>query len=290
MTTDRWARWVLSRRDGEDPALRRQFAPALHAYRDGVLARAAIRPGDVVLDVGTGAGLVGFGALERVGPDGRVIFNDVSAALLDECRRRAGDDPRCSFLHASADDLTGVADAAVDVVTTRSVLMYLADQRPAFAEFARVLRPGGRLSIFEPVNRFLVGRDEGRWLGLDLAPVADLVDKVQAVYRASEPDEAPIVAFDERDLLARVEQAGFTGIELDYRAQVGVLLDGPSPDWAAVRRTAPNPLVPTYEEAMEATLTGAERERLEDAIRERLAAGAPRRLTLATAYLRAVRP
>jgi ubiquinone/menaquinone biosynthesis C-methylase UbiE len=290
MSTDKWARWVLSRRDGEDRALRRQLAPALHAYRDGVLARAAIEPGDVVLDVGTGAGLIGLGALERVGPDGKVIFSDVSADLLAECRRQAGDDPRCSFLHASADDLTGVADSGVDVVTTRSVLMYLADQRPAFAEFARVLRPGGRLSIFEPINRFLVGRDEDQWLGLDLAPVADLVAKVKTVYRASEPDEEPIVAFDERDLLARVEEAGFTGIEMDYRAQVGVLLDGPPLDWDAVRRTAPNPLVPTYAEAMEATLTGAERARLDDVIRARIAAGAPRRLTLATAYLRAVRP
>jgi SAM-dependent methyltransferase len=290
MTTDKWASWVLSGRDGDDEGLRRQYAPAMRAYRDGVLDRAAIEPADVVLDVGAGDGLIGLGALERLGPAGRVIFSDVSADLLAECRRRAGGDPRCTFVRASADDLAGLADASVDVVTTRSVLMYLPDQRPAFAEFARVLRPGGRLSVFEPINRFHAGRDESQWLGLDLSPVADLVARVLAVYRSSEPAEAPIVAFDERDLLARAENAGFTAIELDYRAQVGVPVDGPPPDWDALRRTAPNPLVPTYAEALEAALTEAERDRLESHVRARLAAGAPRRVTLATAYLRAVRP
>jgi arsenite methyltransferase len=57
-----------------------------------VLERAAIRAGDVVLGVGAGDGLIGFGALEQVGAPGRVIFSDISADLLDECRRRVGGD------------------------------------------------------------------------------------------------------------------------------------------------------------------------------------------------------
>jgi len=49
-----------------------------------------------------------------------------------------------------ADDLAAIPDASVDVVTTRSVLIYVRDKRRAFGEFARVLRPGGWISIFEP--------------------------------------------------------------------------------------------------------------------------------------------
>ena len=52
-----------------------------------MLDRATIEAGDAVLDLGTGTGLIGFGALERVGSDGHVIFTDVSAALLDQCRQ-----------------------------------------------------------------------------------------------------------------------------------------------------------------------------------------------------------
>jgi len=59
---------------------------------------------------------------------------------------------RCEFVHASAEDLSVLEDASVDVVTTRSVLIYVPDKRRTFEEFHRVLKPGGRLSIFEPIN------------------------------------------------------------------------------------------------------------------------------------------
>ena len=42
----------------------------------------------------------------------------------------------------------------MDIVTTRSVLIYVEDKRRAFEEFFRVLKPGGRISLFEPINRF----------------------------------------------------------------------------------------------------------------------------------------
>jgi arsenite methyltransferase len=236
MTTDKWASWLLSRRDGGDAEVRRQYHPALIAYRDGVLDRAAIAEGDTVLDLGTGYGLVGFGAVERVGPHGRVIFSDVSTDLLDECRRRAGEDRRCVFLEASADDLGALADASVD--------------------------PG---------------------------PVADLVEKVLARFGDHDPAEAAMVNFDERDLLAWVQEAGFTAITMDHRVEVEVPLGGPPVDWDRLKRTAPNPLVPTYGEVIAAALTEEEQARLDEYARPRFAAGDARTSTLATVYLRAVR-
>jgi arsenite methyltransferase len=71
------------------------------------------------------------------------------------CRETAeamGVSERCSFVRASAEDLTGIADASVDVVTTRSVLIFVADKDRAFGEFFRVLTPGGRASLHEPIN------------------------------------------------------------------------------------------------------------------------------------------
>jgi arsenite methyltransferase len=286
VTTDKWASWLLSRRDGGDDDIRRSHAPGLLAFRDGVLNRAAIRAGDVVLDVGTGDGLIGFGALEQVGADGRVVFSDLSADLLDECRRKAGDDPRCSFVRCAADRLDPVADASADVLTTRSVLIYVQDKRAAFAEFFRALRPGGRLSIFEPINRF---ESAGNLFGYDLTPVADLAAKVRAAFLDGNPDQHPMLNFDERDLVAWAREAGFASVALDYRAEVDVPAPPPG-EWDALKRTAPNPLAPTYEEAMAATLTDAERDRLEGYFRGLIAAGTPARRTAATAFLSAVHP
>jgi ubiquinone/menaquinone biosynthesis C-methylase UbiE len=290
MTTDRWAQWLLTRRDGDSSVLRAHHASSLTAFRDGVLQRANLKPHDVVLDVGCGTGLVGFGALDRLGPSGRVIFSDVSLELLEECRRAAGGDERCSFVQASADDLAGIADASVDVVTTRSVLIYCERKATAFAEFHRVLRPGGRLSIFEPINRFLAQHRPQDVFGLGDPPVSDLIAKVHdACYRGTAEIARPMVDFDERDLLDWAVAAGFGAVELDYRAQLDVPA-GPITDWEALKRTAPNPLVPTYGEAIAATLTDEERERLDAYMTAVVAAGTPTRRTMATAYLRALRP
>lgn len=285
MTTDKWADWLLRNRDGGSACLRSQFAPQLTGFRDGVLDRAAIAPGDTVLDVGTGTGLVGLGALDRVGPAGRVVFSDVSAALLDECRRQA-DPARSTFVRAAADDLSPIPDASVDVVTTRSVLIYVNRKPAAFAELHRVLRPGGRLSIFEPINSFpgRTGRDT--LLGLDPAPIADLVAKISAAYAAIAPAADPMLDFDERDLVRWARAAGFTGVRLDYRAEIDVP-GPPLADWDALRRTAPNPLVPTYGEVLDAALTGAERDRFDAHVRS--LANVPTRHTAATAYLSATR-
>ncbi|GAA2590012.1 hypothetical protein GCM10010435_80900 [Winogradskya consettensis] len=278
---DEWASWLLGRRDGGDAGVRASFAPALAGFRDGVLDRARIGAGDTVLDVGTGTGLIGLGALERVGVDGRVIFCDVSADLLESCRRATGDDRRCGFVRAAADDLSPVHDGSADVVTTRSVLIYVEDKPAAFAEFLRVLRPGGRLSIFEPVNGF----GTPGLFGLDFGPVAELAARVVAVY----PRIEAMVGFDERDLLRWVREAGFTGVTMDYRAQVDV--EGPPiADWHALKRTAPNPLAPTYAEAIEAALTAGESAQLDAYLEKAVAEATPTRRTAATVFLAAVRP
>ncbi|GAB2578209.1 hypothetical protein Aab01nite_10090 [Paractinoplanes abujensis] len=290
MATDEWTRWLLARRDGGNAELRAQHATDLQVFRDEVLDRAALTPSDTLLDVGSGTGLIAFGALERLGPGGHVIFSDVSEPGLEECRKNAGDDPRCSFVHAAAEDLSAIPDASVDVVTTRSVLIYCDHKATAFREFFRVLKPGGRLSIFEPVNRFLLEHRPDSLFGLRDPEVADLLAKVVAVYRdGARRGENPMTDFDERDLLRWAAEAGFDGIEVDYRAQLDVPAE-PIGDWAARKAISPNPLAPTYGEAMEAALTAEEYDRLDTRMTQLAQSGTPTRRTLATAYLRALHP
>jgi arsenite methyltransferase len=285
---DRWARWLLEQRHGGDPEVLEQQLARLADVRRRVLENADVHDGDVVLDVGAGNGLIGFGALELVGEGGRVIFGDVSEDLLDECRRIAdelGVADRCELLRASADDLP-LPHASVDVVTTRSVLIYLMDKGPALAEFHRVLKPGGRLSIFEPINVFGNEERRDRYWGLDVTRVRHLADKARSQWK--QPAEHPLLNFDERDLLRLTEEAGFDEIRMDYRAEIKQ-----EPHFASsfemLMRFSGNPLDPTLEEELRATLDDHERAEFEAHLREELERTELVPTRFATVYLSAVK-
>jgi ubiquinone/menaquinone biosynthesis C-methylase UbiE len=238
------------------------LARELHRYRDQVLDNAQIGPGTTLLDVGCGDGLVGFGALDRVGSDGGVVFLDISGDLLKRCRQTAeslGALDRCDFVEGSADNLSAIQPESVDVVTTRSVLIYVTAKADCFKEFFRVLRRGGRLSIGEPINRFCYPEPPGRLRGYDVGPIQPLAAKVAAVYRRLQPAETdPMLDFDERDLLLLTEQVGFSEVHLDYRAIIDN--EPPKEDWDTFYGRAGNPKIPTLKEATEDALTLEERE------------------------------
>ena len=279
---DPWARWVL-RPENE--------LESMQPTRDRVLANAGLGPGDVLLDVGCGSGLIALGAVAIVGEEGRVIFSDVSETLLEHCRREAaerGVGERCRFLVASADDLAGVEDESVDAVTTRSVLIYVEDKARAFRELFRVLRPGGRVSTFEPINSFDHPWPPERFLGYDVAPVADLVRKVMAVYDRLQPPEDPMLDFDERDLLRHAEAAGFVDIHLTLEATVGSRPWARGP-WEAFLRTTGNPCVPPLADVLDEALTEAENERFRAHL-EPLVERGEGESRMALAYLWALKP
>lgn len=266
---DQWAEWLLHRRHGGDPEALQRTLAFLSPVRDRVLANAQIAPGETVLDVGAGDGLIAFGAVERVGPTGQVILSDVSQDLLDHTQALAtqlGVLTRCRFVRAAAEDLAPISDASVDVVTTRSVLIYVKEKQRAFIEFARVLRPGGRISLFEPINRFGFGQSAP-----GLEPIQELVAKVRAVYaRYQSPETDPMMDFDERDLLVSAEQAGFREIHLELQASVA---PGEPQRWESVLRTSGNPKLPTLDEVLGEALTAEERVCYEAVLRVRIEQG-----------------
>jgi arsenite methyltransferase len=269
---DEWARWLQDRRYGSDPGWKAKTLASLEPVRDRVIELAAIEPGDTVLDVGTGEGMIGFAALDHVGETGRVIFSDVSEELLQSCEETAralGVTDRCEFVSGSASRLDGVASGAVDVVTTRSVLIYLEDKAAALEEFFRVLRPGGRISLFEPINRFGHPEPENRLWGFDVTDVRDLASRVRAVLDEAEAAAGALTMtdFDERDLLSWTEAAGFRTISVHYEVTIKqkAWLEGIS--WDAFLRFSPNPLCPTVLEAVTEALSADERRRFESHLR-----------------------
>lgn len=245
-TTDRWLDWLVRGRDAGDIEARRCTLAMLLPIRDEILDSANIQPGETILDVGTGEGLLGIGALQRVGA-GRVIFADISAALLDSVRGAVaalGALDRSFFQVASAETLAGISDQCVDLVVTRSVLIYVAERQAAFNAFARVLRPGGRICLYEPLAAFFLADNSswGSFFGWDVSDVAAMAERVKEFYRRSgENIASPMLTLSAHELVHDAEAAGFSDITATLTAISRSHLPG---DEALVRRTLhgrPNP-------------------------------------------------
>jgi arsenite methyltransferase len=288
---DRWHRWLLDVRFGGDAAARqRDLTKFLYPVRDTVLDRARLQPTDTVLDVGAGDGLIAFGALERLGPSGQVIFSDISPDLLEHCRKAATAEgllDRCRFVLAPADALAGVPGASVDVVTTRSVLIYVKDKAAALREFHRVLRPGGRVSLSEPINVLMSPCDPDQFFGYDARPVKAMTAKVEALFESIQPPGVdPMLDFDDRDLVGHAVDAGFPEVDLELRVSVKDTKE-PVP-WERFLRMSGNPLMPPLAEALGQVLSPQEFTEFTDHLRPLVEAGTGRERK-AIAYLTAVK-
>lgn len=116
--------------------------------QSALLAAAALRGGERVLDVACGTGLVSFAAANAVGPAGEVLGVDLSGAMVDAARQRAQQRgvSNAAFARMDAERLA-LPDASFDVALCALGLMYMPDPEQALREMRRVLRPGGRLVV-----------------------------------------------------------------------------------------------------------------------------------------------
>lgn len=115
-------------------------------------ALASLRPGEVVLDLGSGGGFDCFVAGKKVGPGGRVIGVDMTPDMLSKARRntetyRAQTGLNNVEFRLGEIEHLPVADASVDVVISNCVLNLSPDKAQVWREIARVLRPGGRVAV-----------------------------------------------------------------------------------------------------------------------------------------------
>jgi ubiquinone/menaquinone biosynthesis C-methylase UbiE len=257
---DIWSRWLLEGRyAGDQERMQPILENFLFPLRDRVLSNVNLPDNGLLLDVGCGDGLIGFGALEQY-DHCSVIFSDISQDLLDQAQTIAKEMDllhRCQFLKASATDLSALSDVSVDAVTTRSVLIYVADKKKAFTEFHRLLNSGGRLSIYEPINSFTYPEPLHIFKGYDVMPVREIAEKIMTVYiHIQAPNTDPMLNFDERDLVEAAEEAGFKEVHLEL--QIDIHPFSANRNWDVILHTAGNPKIPTLEEAMQQSLTPQE--------------------------------
>jgi SAM-dependent methyltransferase len=175
-----------------------------------------IRPGNVVLDVGSGSGVDAIIASRLVGPAGKVLALDMTPAMLDRLRDLVRGEGLANIEVIEGDAArVPLPDASVDVVTSNGVLNLVPDKRRAIAEIFRVLRPGGRVQIADIV------------IGLPVTPDCRADPKLWA--------ECVVGATVDEDYLDMFRDAGFDDVEVlrshDY------FRHSPSPETQEVARS-----------------------------------------------------
>jgi arsenite methyltransferase len=135
-----------------------------------------------------------------------------------------------------------------------------------------VLKPGGRISLFEPLNSFEYPGPDERWGAWDVSEVKELADRVKGVFRAIHDRQGNTMHdFEAPDFVALAERAGFTEIHADATYEVS-----PSEafeTWGTYENSSGNPLVPTLREAADSVLTPEESERFRGHLRRHAEAG-----------------
>ncbi len=160
---------------------------------------ASIRPGQTVLDLGSGAGLDAFLAAERVGPTGEVIGVDMTPAML--ARANANRDKlgraNVSFRQGQIEALP-VESESIDVIISNCVINLSPDKPAVFREAYRVLRPGGRLAVSDMLTQGYFTAEQRA----DMAAWAACVSGAE----------------DVSDYVAAMQAAGFTNISVRDKA------------------------------------------------------------------------
>ena len=159
-------------------------------------ALAELRPGEVVLDLGSGGGIDVLLSARRVGPQGKAFGLDMTDEMLNLARRNQADAgvTNVEFLKGEIENIP-LPEATVDVIISNCVINLSTDKDRALAEAFRVLKPGGRFAVSDVVVRGEVPPDIRRSVELWVGCVAG--------------------ALEESDYRAKLERAGFTAVSIE---------------------------------------------------------------------------
>lgn len=222
----------------------RHFVPAIgRPMAEDLVAAADLRPGERVLDVACGTGVVARIAVERVGPDGSVAGLDPNPGMLAVARESVPSGATVDWHEAPAEAVP-LPDGSFDVALCGMGLQFFSDRRAGLREIRRVLAPGGRLvaSLPGPVPAPLeiMAEELSRHVGPEGATF------VHAVFSLHDPDEIRALATD----------AGFRDVDVRSSAKP---LHLPPPEEFLWQYVGSTPLAATVAQIGEDERAGLER-------------------------------
>ena len=203
-----WSQWLNETRfSALTDEMKVQNMKWLEAVRDVILTYAEINANDVVLDIGTGTGLLGMKALEMLEGNGKVIFSDKFQDCLDSCKKFLEDNDVTQgydFLLSECEHIA-LNECTVTKAVMRSVLVHIVNKQAAINEIYRVLRHGGRFCAFEPIIR----SNTKYWELLHPSFIERYDEFKAAEEEFSKNPLDPLFNFDEKTIKKNLEEAGF---------------------------------------------------------------------------------
>jgi ubiquinone/menaquinone biosynthesis C-methylase UbiE len=221
----------------------RQLVPGMFApWAPVLIETAAVQPGERVIDIACGTGVVARLAAERTGASGKVVGLDINAAMLAVAASQSGD-TAIEWLEANAQAIP-LPDASFDVALCQHGLQQFPEPLAALREMRRILGDGGRLALCV-------------WSPLEASPgMAALVAALERRVgdAAANNRRAPFALSDADQVHDLIQQAGFSAIELRTIAQPTRF---PTPEALVAAQLAATPLS-TLGEISEATVRAIE--------------------------------
>ena len=184
-------------------AYERYVVPAFMGEWAEDLAKAArLQPGESVLDVACGTGVLTRHAARIIGPSGQAVGLDINTGMVEAARRNAVSDGAIITFHEASATEMPFSDNCFDVVVCQQGLQFMPDRQVALSEIARVLKPGGRIAL-------------SVWRPLDRQPFHSAWNDAQRKYLGEESVALAAWALgDPKDVRQIISEAGFEDVHI----------------------------------------------------------------------------
>ena len=260
---DVWHEWLTrDLHDSNSDLSSAQNQRIINSFALRAIENAQLDVNQKLLDVGSGEGVVAFLAIDKIGPSLQVVMLDISQELLDLSRQKAISKnviDQCLFVKGSMKSMSMIENNSIDRIITRASLAYIDHKVSTLQEFLRVLKPGGMISLAEPIfhDSAMNVAIQKKIIDQQIATIghadADklLIHKWQSTQfpdLVEQINATAFINFTERDLVDWTKEAGFSNIHMEFHMDEVELIGN---TWEYLLNSSMHPLAPKLSQVLE---------------------------------------